>query len=230
MIGKIPMIKKPPIEEEYLLSDLETLKVLSDPLRMQILEQIGLFNDRGQAAAVKQLAETLSIPATKLYYHVNLLEEHDLIRVVETRLVSGILEKRYQIRARKIRVDLDLEHTENGAAEDPLGMLLDSVSAVLEKTVDNLARSYRSLLKNSEAEQAKHMLEESSLEIQQAVLQISDARAREFSSRLRELVAEFKSRPRRGEALQTFNLTVVFHPAYHLSGGHKETQHGDAVH
>jgi len=224
------MVKRPPIEEEYLLSDLETLKVLSDPLRMQILEQIGLLNDRGQAAAVKQMAEALSIPATKLYYHVNLLEEHDLIRVVETRLVSGILEKRYQIRARKIRVDLDLEHAESGAADDPLGMVLDSVSAVLEKTVDNLAKSYRSLLQKSEARQAKQMLEESSLEIQQAVLEITDAQAGEFSSRLRELVNEFKSLPRQGEALQTFNLTVVFHPAYHLSAGKEEAQHGDAVH
>lgn len=61
-----------------------------------------------QVCTVKQIAAKLNIPPTKLYYHFKQLEEHGLIRVVDTRLVSGIVEKLYQARAYSYRVDKGL--------------------------------------------------------------------------------------------------------------------------
>ena len=79
------------IEEEYLVTDLETIKIISDPLRVQILEHIGLTSEVGKLITVKEIAEALDIPPTKLYYHINLLEKHDLIRVAETRAKARAL-------------------------------------------------------------------------------------------------------------------------------------------
>jgi hypothetical protein len=47
----------------------------------------------------------LDTDPTKLYYHVRQLEKHGLIRVVETNIVSGIIEKTYQVVARRFRIE-----------------------------------------------------------------------------------------------------------------------------
>ena len=77
-----------------MIENLETLKVVADPLRLRILDAFG-----DKPHTVKQIAKVLEIPPNKLYYHVNMLEEHGLIRVVNTRLVSGIVEKTYRATA-----------------------------------------------------------------------------------------------------------------------------------
>ena len=84
--------------DEMVISDLDTLKVVADPFRMSILQYL---HDPG---TVKQVAKKLNRPPTKLYYHFNLLEKHGIITVVETRLVSGIVEKHYQCAAKSYRV------------------------------------------------------------------------------------------------------------------------------
>jgi DNA-binding transcriptional ArsR family regulator len=81
-------------EDERVVTDLETLKIISDALRSRILDLL-----RAEPLTVKQLAVMLDRPPKKLYYHVNLMEQHGLIRVVNTRLVSGIVEKTYRATA-----------------------------------------------------------------------------------------------------------------------------------
>ena len=51
---------------------------------------------RPRVMSVKELAAELGEPQTKLYRHVKQLESTGLIRVAASRLVSGILEQRYQ--------------------------------------------------------------------------------------------------------------------------------------
>jgi DNA-binding transcriptional ArsR family regulator len=77
------------------VDEASTLKALADPIRLKILrvlmESAGL-----PVLSVKELAEQLGEPQTKLYRHVKVLETAGLIRVAATRLVSGIVEQRYQ--------------------------------------------------------------------------------------------------------------------------------------
>src|ERR1043166_3085439 len=87
-------------EDFCMISDLETLKVVTDPLRLNIVNLL-----RGGPRTAKELATMLHLSQTKLYYHIGLLEQHGFIRVVGTRLVSGILEKQYQATAYKLSVD-----------------------------------------------------------------------------------------------------------------------------
>src|SRR5690242_5492835 len=80
--------------ESIVVTNLETLKVVSDGLRSRIVDLL-----RAEPQTVKQLAATLNLPPKKLYYHINLLEQHELIRVIGTRIVSGIIEKTYRATA-----------------------------------------------------------------------------------------------------------------------------------
>lgn len=83
-----------PPDDRMTVPGLDGLKVMADPLRMRLIEAL-----RASPATVKELAERLGVRPKSLYYHIGLLERHKLIRVVETRLVSGILEKRYRASA-----------------------------------------------------------------------------------------------------------------------------------
>jgi DNA-binding transcriptional ArsR family regulator len=108
---------------ELVIGDVEQLKAVSDPLRLSLLDIMSDDARRGWTA--KELAERLETKQTKLYHHLSLLEEHGLIRVAETRVVSGILEKRYQIVARSFRVERAL--LTGAGSEAAVGSVLDAV-------------------------------------------------------------------------------------------------------
>jgi DNA-binding transcriptional ArsR family regulator len=122
------------MEDIFIIDNLETLKVVADPLRLRILELL-----RRAPHTVKQLAAALNVPLKKLYYHVNLLEEHALIRVAGTRVVSGIIEKQYQISAYRLSVDRSLlspiAPDDDDGLDAFLSMILDHVKSEIKKGV-----------------------------------------------------------------------------------------------
>src|ERR1700749_4920273 len=63
---------------------------------------------RRSRMSVKELAAELGLSPTRLYRHVRQLEEARLVKVAETRMVSGILEQRYQASGRDVRFGADL--------------------------------------------------------------------------------------------------------------------------
>ena len=85
-------------EDVRLIGDVETLRAISDPTRLRILETMVQRQD--PAWSVKELAAEMGVPQTRLYHHVEQLLERDLIRPVERRVVSGIIETRYRVVAR----------------------------------------------------------------------------------------------------------------------------------
>jgi DNA-binding transcriptional ArsR family regulator len=100
------------------VADAETLKALADPLRLSILAALMRgASVRPRVMSVKELAAELSEPQTKLYRHVKLLEAAGLIRVAASRLVSGILEQRYQASQADLRFGPDLMRDEATADE-----------------------------------------------------------------------------------------------------------------
>ena len=89
-----PQARRP--ATEMVITDMEQLKAISDPLRLRMVELMGEAPVRGWTA--KELAERLGTKQTKLYHHLTLLEERGFIRVAgHARSVSGILEKRYAV-------------------------------------------------------------------------------------------------------------------------------------
>jgi hypothetical protein len=138
--GKKPAKKKaatagPPLGESYVLSDLEQIKVLADPLRVKLLESFC------SEKTTKQVAEMLGEKSTKLYHHVEALERVGLIRLTRTRQNRGTLEKYYLTVARSFRVDPSLLPTagqqtaEGDALLTMLSNMLDTVSDELRQLI-----------------------------------------------------------------------------------------------
>lgn len=79
--------------KEYLIDTVEALKVLADERRLKLIEIFAI------PMTVKDAARLMEVPPNRLYYHVKQLEDFDMLTVVDTREVSGIIEKTYQTAA-----------------------------------------------------------------------------------------------------------------------------------
>lgn len=105
----------PPSEDPFAplpsrtISDVETLKALSDPIRLRILE-VMVEPTHGEQIprsdwTVKAIAKALGTGPTKLYHHIRILEDAELIRPSGQQLVRGIVETRYRIAQLELRLD-----------------------------------------------------------------------------------------------------------------------------
>lgn len=174
--------KDPPIDV-FMINDLETLNVVADPLRVRILDLL-----RGEPQTVKRLNEILGIGVSKLYYHVRLLEQHGLIRVYETRVVNGILEKHYQATAYKLSVDHALFSSSPTTPSATTGLEV-FLSAVLDDTRKDIQQSVREGL----IELAPDAPVARQLYLGRCWARLSPAQAQQFRARLDALVDEFLS-------------------------------------
>ncbi len=119
--------------EMRVLDDPEVLRLIADPLRLRILELL-----RQAPRTVTELAGLLGVARTRLYYHVRLLESHDLVAVAETHLVAGITEKRYRVTAYRLSVDKSLlggPHGDQAPLEVYLSVVLDEVATEIRRAV-----------------------------------------------------------------------------------------------
>lgn len=124
--GDIPDVK--------VIEDLATLRLLSDPLRLRLIEELG-----AAPTTVKALARAMGMKPNRLYYHVNLLEQHGLVRVTQTRIVSGIVERTYALVARHFAVSEALAMPTD-VKREVTDTLFRVVSAELGEAVDAEAR------------------------------------------------------------------------------------------
>jgi DNA-binding transcriptional ArsR family regulator len=103
----VRMEEQPGVRE---IDSVEGLRALADPVRLAILSALDTHVPGGElpVMSVKELAQHLGEPQTKLYRHVKQLEAAGLIEVAATRMVSGILEQRYRARQRDLRLSAAL--------------------------------------------------------------------------------------------------------------------------
>jgi DNA-binding transcriptional ArsR family regulator len=85
------------------ISEVDGLRAMADPIRLAILYAL-MEPRQGElpVMSAKELAAHLGESQTKLYRHIKQLESAGLIRVAATRMVSGILEQRYQASQRDL--------------------------------------------------------------------------------------------------------------------------------
>lgn len=188
------------IETEFIIRDLDTLKAITHPLRLQLLKTVK------EPKTVKEVAAVLNIPPTKLYYHINQLEKHGIIRVVATNIVSGIIEKTYQVTARRYRVDEDLL-LDSEMSDENLETLL---SAILDSTKEEIKSSFRAGLIDWLNREKPHKGG-----MARVHLQLSEAEASEFYQKLEALILEYSelcdSREDDSD-IPSFGLTIAFYP------------------
>jgi DNA-binding transcriptional ArsR family regulator len=191
------------------IDNLETLKVLSDPLRIQLIEAIREVNLQGELATVKYLSEQVGRSPKKLYYHVNLLEKHDLIQVADTRLVSGIVEKLYQVSAQSFVLDESIFSQPAGTQEraDAVVTLVSSLLDATKREVTLLAQSHAgSPVDPDSSKPTNH--------ISKDYAYLTPEQVGYFQQRLQELSDEFDAigTDASRQGTHYYSLTAVFFP------------------
>ncbi|HEY1012227.1 MAG TPA: helix-turn-helix domain-containing protein [Herpetosiphonaceae bacterium] len=190
----------------FVIRDREALKVLTDPLRAQMFEALAQ-----EQLSPRQLGERLGVAASKLYYHLNMMEKHGFIAVAETRMVANLVEKLYRAAAMTLSVDPALltfstpEHQEN---------LFTVTESTLAATREDLMRSFQARayeLAQGATPQPRKMI------ITRDVRRLPEERIDEFTERLEALITEFAASDTTQATDQAYALTVAFYPSFHYS-------------
>jgi DNA-binding transcriptional ArsR family regulator len=200
--------------KHLVIDDLKTVQIMADPLRSQVLE---LFGE--EPLTVKQVADKLGLAPNRLYYHVNLLEQHGLLRVVETRMVGNMVEKLYHTAAERFEIKADLLSFSTAAGQkDAEQLVLSSLDATRED-----------LLRSMEARRLRRLqgdeLEPRQATVTRCLSRLSDAQATDLVARLDALIEEFAQAGKEpslgggqegGEQsnTQTYALAVAFYPTW----------------
>lgn len=187
----------PTPQSEFVIEDIDTLRAISDPLRIRLLELMA------QPQTAKEIATQLGVGKTKLYYHLNLLEKHGIIRVVRTRVVSGIIEKSYQVAAFSFRPAKEL--LLRGDEGKTQGLAI--VESILDATRADLAHS----LKTGQVALGKEA-ETKQLMLGRVVMSLTPEQAANFYERFEALLTEVSQYEKPTTGGQTYSLTVAFFP------------------
>ncbi len=182
------------------INNLESLRVVSDSFRMQLLSLMG------EPCTVKDLAKSLDIPPHKLYYHINMLEEHGFIRVTSTRMVSAILEKFYQITAYQFRTNPELLAIKN--PDKGLEGLDFYLQSILDSTKNDVKKSAEAGLLDfsPDAPRLRRLL------AIRGILRYSPAKAEAFYARLEEILKELSADAESTEDSAAYEFTALFFP------------------
>ena len=179
-----------PAVPDYELAD--TIQ-LTDPLQVQAIGNqlrttiLGLLHER--AATVTEIASAVSRPKSTVAYHVEVLHEAGLVRVVRTRRVRAIEERYYGRTARMFYVGVG---TGSGDAALPLDFN-DFDAAAQESQAAYQAHRLWSFIRHA---------------------RIPPERASEFWTKVMALVQDFDRLPRSGETAYGFAVGLYPIPEY----------------
>ena len=96
-----PAADAAPMVDEMLLTDLSQLAEATHSIRSDLVFRLY------QPHSAAELAEQMGVPVTRLYHHLNRLEQLGFISVVATRRSGAKTERRYRTTARSFRLDPD---------------------------------------------------------------------------------------------------------------------------
>ncbi len=168
-----------------LIFDVDTMRVVADGLRARILETMAA---RASGSwSVRELAEAIDVPQTRLYHHVDLLVRHHLIRPVERRIVSRIVETRYRIAARSIQLDPSMF----SAPREPGTDTASGSEATIAAAFDGARRDVETALRTGVVLLAEDAPSERRLVLDRVSMRLSAKRAAELHERLFALANEF---------------------------------------
>ena len=182
-------------KEVFKIEDVEVFDVLNSAFRQQIMRRLQ------EPKSVKQVADEMEVPVTRLYYHVNRLAEYGVIEVVEERKTGAMIEKIYQTAARTFAPGPGLLTSDNDPAElarIAAGVVLDQARADAETA---LAAHFASGGATDDIPGA----------IGRGAAFMTRTRAREFADRVNDLLGEMKQ-DEDAEGAEEFSLSVVFFP------------------
>jgi predicted ArsR family transcriptional regulator len=170
------------LDDRRLLTTPTQVKALTHPLRDSILD---LLLER--AATVKDLAAALKRPASTVAFHVDVLHDAGLLRVVRTRRIRAVEERTYGRTARLFVVG-DIDHRPNldATTDNPL------TAAAVEAADAHAADRLRSILRR---------------------VRINHDQAADFWRRIEALADDYADLERHGDTMHT--LSIALYPSDH---------------
>lgn len=190
------------IVDKYIIDPIK-LKVLADPIRSFLIYSIA-----EQAKTVKALAAEMDCPVTRLYYHLQQLEKHELVFVEKTRIVSGIVEKHYRARGREFVIDRNT-YGAKGLVDK------DRSQALLSFVFDQSRLDISNGLNDGRIDPSKLPPEVGSLMAFRTVMKLNDAQAKQLYEKMMALYREFETiaqQPEDGSAF--YALVASVYPTY----------------
>jgi len=162
------------LEQIVVVTAPEQLRALADPLRATLLE---LLLER--AATVTEMAQAVDRPKSTIAYHVNLLVDVGLVRVVRTRRVRAIEERYYGRIARTLYI----------------GVLTRAEDKQVVAAINGLARAAAESAPAHAADDLRCTLVHARIPIEEV---------RNFWAQVQDLARQFAQIPRAGEQVYGF--------------------------
>ncbi|VEF48922.1 ArsR family transcriptional regulator [Bacillus freudenreichii] len=133
--------------QTYQIENLDQVKAIADPLRIQIL-----WETFDEAKTGKMIGDILNMPASKIHYHLRELEKNGLVVVERTEEKNGIVQKFYRPIARRLYVKSGLISPE--VTGDFHSAVLESYFLPLKKVSEHLETIDVSVMKGSSMAEA----------------------------------------------------------------------------
>lgn len=182
--------------EVFPIDDLETLQLITTEPRIELIELLR------KPSSVAQLAEHLDVPRTRLYHHINALEEIGAIVVVDERRAGALNEKIYQVAARRFQPSE--KFLESATPKEQAIAILDSLFSITRTDLVRAVERHQLSLADAETQQ--------SMAITRHMLTLTAGRRTELVGKLESLVHEFADDPESDET-EPFGLLIVAHPS-----------------
>lgn len=187
-------------DEVLEVRELDAMLEVTHPTRGMMLRHLR------HPRTVAELADAMGAPVTRLYHHVNRLHDHGIIRVVATRQVAAVTERRYQVTARSFRPHRDL--LENSARAD--------VARVLGSVFDLAKLGFVRLVEERGPLALRD--EDDSMTLSLGEMRMSPERRKELVRRLESLFDEFTSSDDEHDDDETITLFVAAFSEPHTDG------------
>jgi DNA-binding transcriptional ArsR family regulator len=167
--------ESPRPDDNFWLETAEHFDILSDSTRLEIIELLI------RPSSVAELAEQMRVPRTRLYHHINLLEEAKMIRVVETRQAGAQTEKLYQVSAYSFGPSD--EYLDQALPREKAQAVLTSIFGATE--ADFIRSVEEGVLTFDDQSESRRML------IRRGLTLLDETRLHEFIAELEEVYAKY---------------------------------------
>ena len=176
----------------------EHIKALAHPLRQQILELM-----IEAPITTKQVADRLGEKPTKLYHHVETLEQAGLIKLVKTKRKRGTVEKYYEAVAERFVMKRQAVEVRS-PADSEQGKLETIIASSLDETLQEIREAMTSGLVRADEEAGESVFIRSHLRMNALQMSI-------LVERLQEWIRDCQRQHNLAGDME-YGLTVAFYP------------------
>jgi DNA-binding transcriptional ArsR family regulator len=196
MLARPKKRKNGELPETFWIEDLDSLRALADPTRLQIIELLL------EPLSVKEIAEEMAVPRTRLYHHIKTLEQNGLIRVVGERKARALNERVYVAAAKEFRPGPGILEEATG---DEMGEAL--LTTVLDTTRADFIRAVRAGIVRLD-----EIGERQLLAVGRCLVRLPAAKAEKFAREVEDLVKRMNEEDTQADEDPVFAFAFVFYP------------------